>query len=369
VDQIVGRLLREVCTGVTTEATVERFISSCSTEQLVRDTVDAAIYHGIVPLLAETLGHVSARGPLFDEALRICEYQTGQVLRLEALLGAAVTALSDAGIVSAVFKGPALAHCYYKNPAQRTYADIDLLISVDNLAQANQVLRSVGLQPNGGEFLKAANSGYGEVNYYGPKNTALDLHWHPMREPAVRKSFNWPTSDLLKRTTTAEVADIELSILDPEDMLIAVATHACYDGAYRLGWFVDVARIEQSGQVRWDVLAQRCRSAGVGLPVQVVLDRGRRALGYHPEGSWPLARGTWRSVSATLDAARPVEQTFGQAGRGGVVFRATRRTTASSLAALAGLAVAEVAQPVLTDPEHRWKRSRHERDREAPHSS
>jgi len=301
--------------------------------------------------------------------MRVYESQTGQVLRLETLLRAAVIALTDAGIASAVFKGPALAHCYYENPAQRTYVDIDLLISVENLIEANQALRSAGLKPIDNRLDKAVRSGYGEVTYHGPNNTTLDLHWHPMREPAVRRSFNWPTSDLLKRTTTAEVADIELSILDPEDMLIAVATHACYDGAYRLGWFVDVARIEQSDQLRWDVLAQRCRSAGVGLPVQVVLDRGRRALGYHPDGSWPLARGTWRGVTAALSAARPVEQTFGQAGRGGVVFRATRRTTVGSLGALAGLVVAEVAQPVLTDPEHRWRRSRPERDRKTSHSS
>jgi hypothetical protein len=356
-----------VCTGGTIEATAELLISSSITGQVVQDTVDAAIYHGIVPLLAEALGHTTARGRLFDETLRVYQSQTGQVLRLEALLGAAVTALSNAGIASAVFKGPALAHCYYAKPVQRTYADIDLLISVDNLTHANQALRSVGLHPNDSEYLEALHSGYGEVTYYGPKSTALDLHWHPMREPAVRRSFNWPTSDLLNRTTTAEVADIELSILDPEDMLIAVATHACYDGAYRLGWFVDLARIEQSGQLRWDVLAQRCRSAGVGLPVQVMLDRGRRALGYYPEESWPLARGTWRTVSATLDAARPVEQTFGQAGRGGVVFRATRRATVNSLGALAGLVVAEVARPVLTDPDHRWKRSQRDRDRRTPH--
>ena len=330
---------------------------------MVRDIVDAALYHRIVPLLAEALRDSSASGPLFEETMRVYRAQASHVLRLEVLLNSAVTALSKAGIASAVFKGPALAHCYYATPAQRTYVDIDLLVSRETMGRANEALMSAGLQSTGVDWQEAVDTGYGEVTYLGKNQTTLDLHWHPIREPVIRTVFNWATPDLLSRATIAHVAGIELPVLDPEDMLIAVATHACYDGAYRLGWFVDVARIEQSGLVRWDVLAQRCKSTGVGLPVQVVMDRARRTLGYSPDGPHSYAWGLWRTLTATLGTIRPVEHTFGQAGRGGIIFRSTRQTSGASIAALATLTLDEVAKPFLTNPSHRWKRPRRQRDR------
>ena len=364
-DRTIGRLLRAVCVGDAVKIASELRSSTWTSPEVVQDTVDAAIYHRVVPLLAEALGQAPGEGLLFDEIMRVYREQTSHVLRLESLFTLAVKALSEAGIATASFKGPAVAHCYYDTPSQRTYVDIDLLISRETFGQADEALRSAGLHPTDFDWRRTIESGYGEVTYLGPDHTMLDLHWHPIREPAIRRAFTWTTHDLIGRATTAHVASVDVAVLDPEDMLIAVATHACYDGAYRLGWLVDVVRIERSGQVRWDELAARCESTGIGLPVQVVLDRARRTFGYHPEGSRPLARGPWRTLTAAVAAVRPVEQTFGQAGRGGVVYRSTRQTSGISIAALATLMREEVAKPLLTDSEHRWRRGRHERDRVA----
>jgi len=338
---------------------------SWNNPQVVRDTVDAAIYHRIVPLLAEALARAQRQQLLFDEVMRAYREETSHVLRLETLLERAVNALSEAEVSVAAFKGPALAHCYYEKPSQRTYVDIDLLVSIEDLDTANEALTTVGLLPTTVDWRQTAQSGYGEVTYLGPDHTMLDLHWHPMREPAIRRAFTWTTEDLLGRAAMASVAGVEVRVLDPEDMLIAVASHACYDGAYRLGWLVDVARIEQSGQVRWDVLAERGASTGMGLPVQVIRDRARHVLGYRNEAS-PLARGTWRSMTAALTAVRPVEQTFGQAMRGGILYRSTRRTSMASMAAFTTLMRDEVATPFLTNPDHRWRRRHRQRDRTSP---
>jgi hypothetical protein len=368
VKRAIGRLLRSVCVGDSGAVASEIRASDWASPPIVRDTVDAAAYHRIVPQLVGMLGQSSGDGPLLEETMRVYRSQTSNVLRLEALLVRAVAALSEAGIAVAAFKGPALAHSYYDVPSQRTYDDIDLLIPENAMRRADEALKSAGLQPTNADWPEdeAIRSGYGEVTYLGPNYTMLDLHTHPIREPAIRRAFSWTTADLLGRTTVTHVAGIEIPVLDPEDMLIAVATHACYDGAYRLGWLLDIARIEQSGRVRWDVLAERCRATGIGLPVQVVVDRARRTLGYH-EASSTLARGPWPRLTAGLGAVRPVEQTFGQALRGGVIFRSTRQTAGRSLAALATLVLDEVAKPLLTDPNHRWKGRRRQRDRAPAH--
>ena len=362
-DRTIGRLLQAVCVGDSGNFASQFRSSTWTSKQVIRNTVDAAIYHRIVPQLAEALAQQPAEAPLLVEVMGVYRSQTSHVLRLESLLIQTVDALSQAGVALAAFKGPAVAHRYYDTPAQRTYVDLDLLVSRRDMGQADEALKSAGLHPTSAQWQKEVDSGYGEVTYLGPDHTMLDLHWHPMREPSVRRTFDWKTADLLGRATTSRVAGLDLPVLDPEDMLIAVATHACYDGAYRLGWLLDVARIERSGLIRWDVLAQRCGSTGLGLPVQVVLDRARRTLGYSPHESQPYGRAAWRALIATLGTIRPVQHTFGQAGRGGVVFRSTRRTSGASIAALATLLLEEVAKPYLLDPDHRWKRPRLQRDR------
>jgi hypothetical protein len=143
------------------------------------------------------------------------------------------------------------------------------------------------------------------------------------------------------------------------DELIAVATHACFDGAYRLGWFVDVAWLLRRAD--WDTVRDRCVATGTALPVQVIVDRAVRALGIPAPGP-ALVDGTWRRALGAISALRPAERTFRQAGRGGVAFRATRARSAPSFAALARLGMNEAVLPALTDRNHRWRQSRTGRD-------
>ena len=238
------------------------------------------------------------------------------------------------------------------------------LIRAEDLGRVDLLLRDLGCLRSDGLWQQALSCGYGEIVYKTPNGSALDVHWHPIREPAIRRSFSLHTTDLLERSRTERLGVTALPVLDAEDMLVVVCAHACYDGAYRLGWLVDVARIEQSGHVRREVLDERCRRSGLGLSVQVLLDRARRTLGY-TASSAALHGGLWRAMTGALSVVRPVEQSFGQAGRGGVVYRATRRSTGTSFGALGRLVVTDVAKPVLTDPEHRWRGKRDLRDRTA----
>jgi len=361
-DRTIGRFFRAVCASESDQISAQLSSPVWASTQVVRDTVDAAIYHAIVPLVAEALVKHQAPEPLQAEMLRVYRSQAAHVLRLEALLKDVGAAFETAGVQFAVFKGAALAHGYYGNPLHRAYADVDLLVRAEDLDRVDLLLRGFGCVPSEPRWQEALSCGYGEMLYTAPNGAPLDLHWHPFREPAIRQSFCLNTTDLLERSRIQRLDGTALPVLDPEDTLVVVCAHACYDGAYRLGWLVDVARIEQSGHVRWDVLDERCRKSGLGLPVQVVLDRAVRTLRYPYSGA-ALHGGIWRAVMSALSTVRPIEQSFGQTGRGGIVYRATRRTTPASLYALCRLGIFEVAKPILTDPGHRWKRGKELRDR------
>jgi hypothetical protein len=314
----------------------------------------SAGYHGLVPLLWAAIEHADVpaalRSAVHDAYLPL----VARALRLQHLLTVVDTALRDADVAYAVYKGPAAAR-YYPEPELRSFGDIDMLVHRPDLERVDDALRAAGLQ--GG--WQGVPEGYAETDYQLPGFGTLDLHWHVMREPAVRAAYRLDTDVMLARARRVACPAGSVPVLDPVDELIAVATHACFDGAYRLGWLVDVGRLLLSGELNYGELARRCVASGTALPVQVVIDRATRTLAL--PGRPPLARGMWRAILTGVSAARPVERTFRQAGRGGLLFRATRPTSGRSVVALAGLANREALRPLLTDPNHRWRIGRKRR--------
>jgi hypothetical protein len=237
----------------------------------------------------------------------------------------------------------------------RAYGDVDLLIDRDAVPRADEALTAAGLV--GGWAGVPAD--YAETTYRLGGPAMLDAHWHVMREPAVRAAFDMDTAAMLQRTRRVTIGDQQISVLDPADELLAAATHACYDGAYRLGWFVDIARLLGSADFDPAELRLRAAQTRTALPVQVIIDRTQRALGV--AGPPPLAGGLWRRAIGLLAAARPVQHSFRQAGRGGLAYRATRATTIRSFVALGDLVFTEGIRPLITDPHHRWRMGRKRR--------
>ena len=291
------------------------------------EVATAASYHGVVPLLWQAVEQSNAPAAL-GEAVRDAYLPlVARGLRLQHLLHVVDEALTAAGVRYAVYKGPATAR-HYPTPELRAFSDVDLLIARRDRDRVNAALHEAGLA--GG--WSGVPDGYAETGYYLNGFGALDLHWHVMREEPTRAAFALDTDAMLARAARVPHADGSALMLDAADELIAVATHACYDGAYRLGWMVDIARLLRDRSLDRDELRRRCIETRTALPVQVILDRTCRALGVADEPE--LARGSWRALLNGVAAARPVQRTFRQVGRGGLIFRATRPSSARSFAAL-----------------------------------
>jgi hypothetical protein len=253
-----------------------------------------------------------------------------------------------------VYKGPATAQ-HYPSRELRAYSDVDVLVARRDIDEADRVLHAAGLH---GGWLGVPDD-YAETGYYLAGFGSLDLHWHVMREAAVRSSFALDTEAMLARATRQRYLDDTVPVLDTADELIAVATHACFDGAYRLGWLVDIAQLLRADDLDRSELHRRLLTSRTELPVQLLLDRTCRTLSVAAEPA--LARGSWRAMLAGLSRARPAERSFRQVGRGGLVFRATRPTSGRSFAALGRLAYREALRPAMSDPNHRWRTGRKRR--------
>ncbi len=321
------------------------------------EVVKAADYHAILPLLFKATAASACPPRLRDHARANYLPLVARGLRLEHLLHTAATVLAAADLPYTVFKGPSLAWRYYPVPDDRIYTDVDLLVNRHHLDAADAALKGAGLS----DITQPSLPGCAERQYHLDGYGSIDLHWNVIREPSVRNSFALDTATMLTRAKTTEIAGLNCPTLDDCDQLIAVATHACFDGAYRLGWLVDLALLLGSPSLDWELARRRCMETQTSLPVQILLDRTKRSLDCELPGP-PLTRAAWRDLMAAVSAMRPAEATFRQAGRGGLLFRSTRRSTLGSLAQLAPTLALEGVLPLLRDPGHRWRRVRAQRD-------
>ena len=161
--------------------------------------VDAAVEHGIAPLLYVSLretGRLEAQAPQVRAAL-------GRVAR-EAMLVEPVLdedmhrvldALAAEGIRPLVFKGAALAHTHYAEPWLRPRVDVDLLIRRDEAPRAANILERLGYaratRPTGDHVTH-------QFTYLGASGgvpTAYDVHWRIADPQAFADTFSFDELD------------------------------------------------------------------------------------------------------------------------------------------------------------------------------
>ena len=144
--------------------------------------IAAARYHGVLPLLEESLDGV-AGGPEWPIALvDACRRDAASHRILEfarrAELPRVLDAFADAGIKPLVLKGGAIGETHYSNAALRPTSDIDLLIPGSRKASAGQVLRRLGYTVSGGTSgdLVAYQATWGRKDSLEIAHV-LDVHW------------------------------------------------------------------------------------------------------------------------------------------------------------------------------------------------
>ncbi len=186
-------------------------------------------------------------------------------------------AFQTAGLPLVLLKGAALAQSVYDEPAHRTMSDLDLWLRGPAMAQAAQVMSSLGYHSS----LKAERPfalqqiSLGEVRFVRPGwNTGLvEIHWSPFpgwwlqRTAAVDDAAIWSRLELLGETPG-------VYHLAAEDMVIHLAVHTAVNhqfGMSALRSLVDIALTAQKRGVDWRLVAQRAKEWRVGTAVYLTL--------------------------------------------------------------------------------------------------
>ena len=317
--------------------------------------LSAAWKHGVVLALHRAAGDL-AEGPEIERLRVLALYLRAFALRIAVGAVEVSRCLRAAGIDHAIVKGPATAALYPNG--DREFADLDVLVCPRDMAAALDALAEIGAEIVYG-LTWPRSDGVGQLQLGLPSGVSMDLHFDLIHEQSIRRRFNFPADMVLSRTTSLQLLDDQVPVLDPEDACIYLALHAMLSGGDRLIWLADLDAAVRRGTIRWPVLIERAREEHLALVVAVLLERASTVLAT-PVPRTVLQELTqrgwlWSRMLSLVERLHPTAASHGQIVRGRILVGATRSTTARSFAALARLIWSGVIVFVLTDPAHPWR--------------
>lgn len=225
--------------------------SGGSPAQMLGQTLDweyvisMAEWHGVLPLVARSLGAEAAVPSLLRERLRQSAFAiAARNLHIASIASRLARHLEAASIPVISYKGVVLSQMLYGTTAMRPVADIDLIIRPENFAAAVRILREQGFDDRFGftDAQRSAVLSLGFEHGFHGDGVNIDLHWR------VAQRFVWPCLSMdraWRATKPLTFLGTELRVFTPEAMLAALCVHAAQDEWIFLKSFADIAQTIQ----------------------------------------------------------------------------------------------------------------------------
>lgn len=207
--------------------------------------LDLARHHRVYSILYNHLRKTDdVRIPLQVRQALKREYQsnTFDMLRLSAQMEGLCTLLSDTDIRAIVLKGPVLAADLYGDVSLRTSRDLDILIPIQDLDQAEELLKEQGYVKEE-EYKTILNDWkwrHHHVTFIHKKTgVTLEIHWRLGPGPGKEPGFD----ELWERKRISTITSNPVYYLGREDLFLFLAAHGARHGWSRLRWLADIDRI------------------------------------------------------------------------------------------------------------------------------
>lgn len=229
--------------------------------------LEEAFLRGVLPLVLQRLRTLHP-DPLPAAALERCRplilCESEQNLRLNCALADILPALAAAGIRPIVLKGAFLGPIVYGDVRLRPLSDIDLLVPLRDLPQAEQVLLDLGASPC---VKDDSVLNLHECLYLHRER--IELHWN-LCPPGT---FAVDLPGLWQRALPVQLPAGPALALCPEDLLLHLCLHAFQHRLYPgLRLLADVrAVIGHYARLDWPAFVARALSWQAGKAVALVL--------------------------------------------------------------------------------------------------
>lgn len=249
--------------------------SSMAAADLLRGTNDemawpnllsTARWHGIVPLVYETLSQRSSELP--ENAWSNLQREFRQNATNSFLYAAELVRLTNhlkkQGIPTIAFKGPTLAVSLYGKLSLRTVRDLDLLVPRDQLDLALESLRVCGYQPvsglGGAPPRVSGNSRKHILLFHESLGFNVELHW-----VLTERSFAFPLrfEQLWAERCAVSVMGQPVATLSREHTLFMMCAHGTSHCWWSLKWICDIAQaVLAFPRLDWNRVMTRARASG-----------------------------------------------------------------------------------------------------------
>ncbi|WP_342432763.1 nucleotidyltransferase family protein [Neobacillus sp. FSL H8-0543] len=169
---------------------------------------------------------------------------TFQMLHLTAVMEEVSRIFTENELRLLVLKGPVLAADLYGDISKRTCRDIDILVPIDDLQKAHNLLLKLGFEKED-NFQIDMNLNdwkwrHHHISFYHQyKQVKLEIHWRLNPGPGKEPTFN----ELWRRKRNSSLTNHPVYYLGREDLFFFLVTHGARHGWSRLRWLIDIHEI------------------------------------------------------------------------------------------------------------------------------
>ena len=195
-----------------------------------------------------------------------------------------LSAFEREGVPVIPLRGPALAELLYRDPALRSFTDLDLLVHEGNLPRALSLLSGLGYRHmEAGLPLSLELTWRHAASFVpeAPEKIPIDLHWGMVDYPGLAPAAAITQQDLWDRAVRVEGPYGVRWEFCPEDLLISLALHwAVHHALSGLIWQLDLALLilRYGDTLDWDAVIERAERWRIRGPVFFALREVRDRL-------------------------------------------------------------------------------------------
>lgn len=214
--------------------------------------IQLSIHHRVFPFIYKRLKELKGvyiPATVLQEFSRIYQKNIFRMLHLSGETQKISKLFSNNQIRTLFLKGPVLAADLYGDISLRTSADLDILIPIEKLNQAEEILLNEGYIKD--EYISTVLNDWKwrhhHFTFFHPqKDVKVEIHWRLNPGPAKEPKFD----DLWKRKRVSSLSSELIYTLGLEDLFLFLVSHGARHGWSRLRWLDDINQIIES-EIDW----------------------------------------------------------------------------------------------------------------------
>lgn len=238
-------LLVTLLTAHHTEEAAERnpeLFADIDWELFIRLSLHHRVYPFLYPKLSRTPKEMTAVPTAVIDRLK-WEYRrnTVQMLHLSGEMAHLSKQLAGLNIRSLFLKGPVLAQDLYGDISQRTSRDLDFMVPMERLAEADELMAAEGYVKVEDFESLLGDWKWREHHYtynHPGKHIKIEMHWRMGPGPSKEPDFE----ELWKRARRSPLGE-HVHYLGREDLFLFLAAHGARHAWSRLRWLLDIKQL------------------------------------------------------------------------------------------------------------------------------